>query len=161
SHHPGGTGPTSCTGHIGGDATSTTPAKPTNAGMPTPRPQHDHNELQPPYQYWAGTGRWAISLPSVVATVRRVSLVGGGVAVTVVVSALVFSLASAADTGIGHHWQGFGLGDALGAHSCQHGVEQVELVPLEVERQVQRCDQFVLKLPWPVADNPADIGVLC
>jgi len=34
----------------GGDATSTTPAGPTNAGTPTPRLQHDHNELQPPYQ---------------------------------------------------------------------------------------------------------------
>jgi hypothetical protein len=40
-------------------------------------------------------------------------------------------------------------------------VKQVVLVSLEVERQVQHRDQFVLKLPRPVADYPAHIGVLC
>ena len=40
--------PAGCAGHPGGDATSTALARPTNAGMPTPRPQHDHNELQLP-----------------------------------------------------------------------------------------------------------------
>jgi len=45
----GATGPTGCTGQIGDAATSTAPAKPTNAGTPTPRQHHDHNELQLPY----------------------------------------------------------------------------------------------------------------
>ena len=45
---PGETGPTGCTGPPGGAATSTAPAKPTSAGMPTPRQHHDHNELQLP-----------------------------------------------------------------------------------------------------------------
>jgi hypothetical protein len=39
-----------CTGPPGVAATSTAPAKPTSAGMPTPRQHHDHNELQLPYQ---------------------------------------------------------------------------------------------------------------
>ena len=42
--------PTGCTGPPGDAATSTAPAKPTNAGTPTPRQHHDHNELQLPYQ---------------------------------------------------------------------------------------------------------------
>jgi hypothetical protein len=42
--------PTGCTGQPGDAATSTAPAKPTNAGIPTPRQHHDHNELQLPYQ---------------------------------------------------------------------------------------------------------------
>ena len=33
-------------------------------------------------------------------------------------------------------------------------------VPLEIERQVHCRDQFVLKLPWLIADNPAYIGIL-
>jgi hypothetical protein len=45
---PGETGPTGCTGPPGGAATSTAPAKPTSAGMPTPRQHHDHNEPQLP-----------------------------------------------------------------------------------------------------------------
>ena len=45
---PGETGPTGCTGPPGDAATSTAPAKPTNAGTPTPRQHHDHNELQLP-----------------------------------------------------------------------------------------------------------------
>jgi hypothetical protein len=45
---PGETGPTGCTGSPGGAATSTAPAKPTSAGMPTPRQHHDHNEPQLP-----------------------------------------------------------------------------------------------------------------
>ena len=31
---------------------------------------------------------------------------------------------------------------------------------LEIERQVQPRDQYILKLPWSVADDPAHIGVL-
>ena len=45
---PGETGCTGCTGRTGDAATSTAPAKPTNAGTPTPRQHHDHNELQLP-----------------------------------------------------------------------------------------------------------------
>ena len=41
--------PTGCTGRTGDAATSTAPAKPINAGTPTPRQHHDHNELQLPY----------------------------------------------------------------------------------------------------------------
>jgi hypothetical protein len=48
SPRPGETSPTGCTGPPGDAATSTAPAKPTNAGMPTPRQHHDHNELQLP-----------------------------------------------------------------------------------------------------------------
>jgi hypothetical protein len=40
-------------------------------------------------------------------------------------------------------------------------VELVVPVALKVERQIQRYDQIILKLPWSIADNPADIGVLC
>ena len=35
------TGPTGCAGRTGGAATSTAPAKPTNAGTPTPRQHRD------------------------------------------------------------------------------------------------------------------------
>jgi hypothetical protein len=49
SHHLCETGPTGCTGQPGDAATSTAPAKPTNAGMPTPRNRRDYGELQPPY----------------------------------------------------------------------------------------------------------------
>ena len=38
-----------CTGQPGDAATSTAPAKPTNAGTPTPRKHRDHNELPLPY----------------------------------------------------------------------------------------------------------------
>ena len=48
SRRPGETGPTACTGRTGAAATSTAPTKPTNAGTPTPRQHHDHNELQLP-----------------------------------------------------------------------------------------------------------------
>ena len=40
--------PTGCTGPPGDAATSTAPAKPASAGMPTPKQHHDHNELQLP-----------------------------------------------------------------------------------------------------------------
>jgi hypothetical protein len=43
SHHPGVTGPTGCTGRPCDAATSTAPAKPTNAGTHAPRQHHDHN----------------------------------------------------------------------------------------------------------------------
>jgi hypothetical protein len=43
---PGKTGPTGCTGQPGDAATSTAPAWRTDAGTPTPRQHHDHNELQ-------------------------------------------------------------------------------------------------------------------
>jgi hypothetical protein len=45
----GETGPTGCTGRNGAATISTAPAKPTSAGMPTPKQHHDHNELQLPY----------------------------------------------------------------------------------------------------------------
>jgi len=45
---PGETGIIGCTGRCGDGATSSAPAKPTNAGTPTPRRNHDHNELQLP-----------------------------------------------------------------------------------------------------------------
>jgi SRSO17 transposase len=45
---PGETGPTGCTGRNGDAATSTAPARHTNAGIPMPRQHHDHNELQLP-----------------------------------------------------------------------------------------------------------------
>jgi hypothetical protein len=48
SRRPGETGPTGCTGRTGGAATSTAPAKPINAGTPTPRQHHDHTEPQLP-----------------------------------------------------------------------------------------------------------------
>jgi hypothetical protein len=49
SRHLGETGPTGCTGPPGDATTSTAPARPTSAGTPTPRQDHDHNELQLPY----------------------------------------------------------------------------------------------------------------
>jgi hypothetical protein len=69
--------------------------------------------------------------------------------------------ASASDTGVRQHWQGPGLSDAPSAHPPD-GVEPVARVALEVERQVQLCDQFLLKLPRPAAgavssDSSADI----
>ena len=45
---PGETGLTGCTGPPGDAATSTAPAKPTSAGMPTPRQHHDHSEPRLP-----------------------------------------------------------------------------------------------------------------
>jgi hypothetical protein len=48
SRRPGETGPTGCTGQPGDAATSTAPAKSTDAGTPMPRQHRDHNELQPP-----------------------------------------------------------------------------------------------------------------
>jgi hypothetical protein len=45
---PGETGPTGCTGPPGDAATSTAPAKPTSAGMPTRGQHHDHSEPQLP-----------------------------------------------------------------------------------------------------------------
>jgi hypothetical protein len=47
---PGDTGLTGCTGRTDDAATSTAPARPTSAGTPTPIQNHDHNELQLPYQ---------------------------------------------------------------------------------------------------------------
>ena len=66
----------------------------------------------------------------------------------------------ALDAGTGHHWQGLGLGDASGAHFGQYRVEPVVRVSLKVERHVHCRDQFVLKFPWPIADNPARVRVL-
>jgi hypothetical protein len=43
-------------------------------------------ELTASYQYWAGTGRRAVSPPSALATTRRVGLTAGGVAVTFAVT---------------------------------------------------------------------------
>ena len=40
-------------------------------------------------------------------------------------------------------------------------MELVVYVPLQVEWQVQRRDQFILKLPWFFADDLGDIGILC
>ena len=40
---------TACTGRPGDAATSTAPGQPINAGTPTSKPQHDHNELRPSY----------------------------------------------------------------------------------------------------------------
>jgi hypothetical protein len=68
--------------------------------------------------------------------------------------------ACAAGTWIGHHWQGPGLRDAPSARCCQHRVKPVMRVRLQIERQVQRCYHFVLKLPRPVADDPAHVGIL-
>ena len=50
---PAETRPTASTGHGGAAVTSTEPAKPTGAGMPTQMPHHDHNQL------WA-----AVTLPA-------------------------------------------------------------------------------------------------
>ena len=65
--------PTGCTGPPGDAATSTTPAKPTSAGMPTPRQHHDHN-----YSCRNGTAdseREGLSFPGAVASARTSSSV--------------------------------------------------------------------------------------
>jgi SRSO17 transposase len=61
---PARPGPIGCTGQPGDAATSTAPAKPTNAGTPTPRQHHDHNELQLPYQF-CGANKWQPCLAEV------------------------------------------------------------------------------------------------
>ena len=55
--------PTACTGQPGDAVTSTAPAKPINAGTPTPRQHHDHNELQPPWLI-NGPGNVQVMCPS-------------------------------------------------------------------------------------------------
>ena len=46
------------------------------------------------------------------------------------------------------------------AHFGHYRVEPVVRVSLKVERHVHCRDQFVLKFPWPIADNPARVRVL-
>ena len=50
SRRPGVTGPTGCTGRTGDAATSTAPAKPTNARTPTPRQHRDVTEQRVRYR---------------------------------------------------------------------------------------------------------------
>ena len=50
------TAPTACTGRPGDAATTSAHARPVDAGTLTPRPRHDHNELQPPSRWLVSNG---------------------------------------------------------------------------------------------------------
>ena len=106
---------------------------------------------------------WLVEPGSVVAGGLRILVISGFHPGSEVTNDLpkLHDLSPTPDTRIRQNRKSPGTFQARSPYLSQDGIKLVTPVPFDIQRQVQRREQFIFKLPRTLTHNPTDIGVLC